>query len=88
MATSMSSDLHKFVKKRTNIKSSVELIIKCLGSFNALTQSTGQVSTRFSKLNDFMDSLNVVQNTIKELDQGHDEDDERLFFEKVYYSLK
>lgn len=53
-----------------------------MGFFNDSTQSTRHVSICLTKLNDLMDSFNLVQDSIMELDQGHDKDDNRLLFEE------
>lgn len=68
MDISMLSNLRKFTKKCTTIKSSKELLSEFMGSFNGSIQSTRHVSTCLVKLNELMDSFNVVKNSVMELD--------------------
>lgn len=66
----------------------MELINKFIGSFNALIQSIQYVLTHLAKLNDLTDSLNVIQDSIMELDREHDKDDKLLLFEENYSLLR
>lgn len=84
----MSPELRKLVKRRAAIKSSVEGICHFMSSFNATSQSTRYVSTRLAKLNDLMNTFSEIQEALIELDEGHEEEVERLKFEDTYYTLK
>ncbi|XP_050064313.1 uncharacterized protein LOC114118967 [Aphis gossypii] len=84
----MSTNLRKLTKKRNNYKASINQINDFVKAYNSTIQSTRQVSTRLSKLNDLMDSFAKVQEDIIELDEGEDDDDEYLKYQDIYCTVK
>lgn len=84
-----SAELKKLIKKRNSIKSSIETIKNYMETFNPSVQSIRQISTRLTKLNEFMEKLSSVQDDIidlgEEYEQEQDDDNERLH---AYYTLK
>ncbi|KAL5237816.1 hypothetical protein ACI65C_005226 [Semiaphis heraclei] len=84
----MSTNLRKLIKRRNTYKASINQIKDFVEAYNSNLQSTRQVSTRLSKLNDLMDSFARVQDDIIELDEGEDQEDEYLKYQDIYCSIK
>lgn len=76
MATNMSSELSKKIKRKSIIKYSIESIDRFMSPFNATSQST-----RLAELNVLMNTFSEIQETLVKLDDDHEDKVERLNFE-------
>ncbi|KAL5246052.1 hypothetical protein ACI65C_013460 [Semiaphis heraclei] len=87
MSTTISPQLSKLIKKRATIKSSIEVIRIYVNKFNKSTQSIRQLQIRLKSLTQYMSEFNDVQQCICNLDQGEEEEPERLEFEDMNMTL-
>ena len=72
MTPPISSKLSKLLKKRSSIKSSVEVIRNYVNSFNKTTQSSRQLQIRLKSLIQYISEFNEIQQGISDLDQGQE----------------
>lgn len=83
-----SKELRKLIKHRVSIKSTIQVINEYVKNFNPAIHSSRQLQIRLTKLNECIDLFNEAQQSIADLDQGHDEERERLKFEDECLTLK
>ncbi|KAE9521823.1 hypothetical protein AGLY_017775, partial [Aphis glycines] len=83
-----SKDMRKLIKHRVSIKSTIQVINEYVKNFNPAIHSSRQLQIRLTKLNECIDLFNEVQQSIADLDQGYDEERERLIFEDECLTLK
>ncbi|KAE9521501.1 hypothetical protein AGLY_018100, partial [Aphis glycines] len=75
-------------RHRVSIKSTIQVINEYVKNFNPAIHSSRQLQIRLTKLNECIDLFNEVQQSIADLDQGYDEEKERLKFEDECLTLK
>jgi len=88
MTETISRELRKLIRQRESIKASVDTINKYIGKFDPSVLSIKQVHSRSEKLLQCIDSFNEVQKQIMDLDEGHENENERLMFEDDTCTLK
>lgn len=87
MSTTISPQLSKLLKKRSSIKSSIEVIRSYVNKFNKTIQSSRQLQIRLKSLIQYITEFNDVQQCISDLDQGQEDEAERLDFEDMNMTL-
>lgn len=87
MITTITLQLRKLIKSRSTIKSSINAIRYYTNKINSTTQSIRQLQIRLTSLSQYITDLTNVQQGIVELDQGHEEKEERQAFEDSNFTL-
>lgn len=83
----MSAELRRLVRRRTAVKSSIEMIGGYAERFNPTVHSHRHLANRLSKLKEFICQFDSIQSEILLLDQGCEEDEKRIQFEDEMYTL-
>lgn len=87
MSTTISPQLSKLLKKRSSIKSSIEVIRNYVNKFNKTIQSNRQLKIRLKLLTQYITEFHDVQQCVTDLDQGQEDETERLDFEDMNMTL-
>lgn len=87
MSETISDELRRLIRKRKAVKSSIQSIIYFVERFDPILHSHRQLQTRLSKLHEYIEQVESVQADILDLDQGHEEESERIQFDDLTFSL-
>lgn len=79
--SSLSTELRRLVRKRKSVKGSIDVIRSYVERFDPAIHSHRQIQGRLNKLLLHITELTSIQNEIEYLDQGCEDDEERLQLE-------
>lgn len=88
LASFMSNDLQKLIKKRNLYKGFIDTIVNYMNTFNPATHTVRQLRTRLNKLDVLLTNIGNVQESIMDLNQGHDDEAEFHKFDDEMYTLR
>lgn len=86
--TTTSDELRRLLRKRTAVKGSIDVIIKFVNIFDPSIHTTRQIQIRLKKLDELISDFSNVQDSIFDLNEGHEDEEDRLKFEDDMYTLK